>query len=133
MFLFSIWLPVTLFVLMHCKGLLQYAFEGGLRDIYFKGPRLQGYGFWNGLPLPDICAQLTHTATEVWTSNVSQCVALTDRYFTAFSIGTYGVVYILVLYHLLSSVHYMSMLHYQYRLFCEARDQSCTNSNKIKN
>lgn len=114
-----IWVIAGMFLLLNCWPVVQFLFEGPLRELYFKGPRFQGYGFWNGLPLSDICAQLTHTASEMWGNNVAQCVIITDRYFQAFFIGTYGIVYIIVLYNLLSSLQYMSMLHYQYHLLCQ--------------
>jgi hypothetical protein len=108
---------------MHCKWLVQLLCEEPLRELYFKGPRFQGYGFWNGLPLSDICAQLTHTASEMWVSNnIVQCTVITDRYFQAFFIGTYGIVYIIMLHNLLTSFQNMSMLHYQYRLFSQIQN-----------
>ena len=115
----TIWVLAGMFLLWHATPLVQFVFEGPLRELYFKGPRFQGYGFWNGLPLSDICAQLTHTASEMWGNNAAQCITITDRYFQAFYIGTYGIVYIILLYNLLNSLQYMSMLHYQYRLFCQ--------------
>lgn len=115
----AIWVIAGMFLLLNCWPAVQFLFEQPLRELYFKGPRFQGYGFWNGLPLSDICAQLTHTASEMWGNNAAQCVIITDRYFQAFFIGTYSIVYIIVVYNLLTSLQYMSMLQYQYQLFCK--------------
>jgi hypothetical protein len=128
----TVWVFAGIFLLLHCKWLVQFFVETPMKQLYFKGPRIQGYGFWNGLPLNDICAQITHTASEVWTLNVAQCIIITDRYFEAFYIGSYSVLYIFMLYNLLVSFQQMSMLHYQYRLFCQLQ-QTQTTPRNLKN
>lgn len=113
-------LLAIVFGFMHCQGWVRAWLEGPLRDLYFRGPRIQGYGFWNGLPVTDICAQLTHTSADVWGQNLAQCVVITDRYFEAFYIGCYTLLYMFLVYNLLSNLTQLSLMYYQYRLFCQA-------------
>lgn len=128
MFVFTAIISVVAVGFMHCQGWVRGVLDRPLRDLYFRGPRVQGYGFWNGLPLPDICAQLTHTPSEVWVTNAAQCITMTDRYFDAFYIGCTTLLYIWVLYSLCSHWSQLSLLDHQYRLFCKALLQQHNSS-----
>jgi hypothetical protein len=112
---------IFLFAFLYFTQVVRLA-EPGLRELYFKGPRFQGYGFWNGLPITDVCAQLTHTAVELWTNNLPQCITITNRYFDAFYVGVYSVAYLWLLINFLYSLQQMAMYRYQYKLFCQLHD-----------
>ena len=73
-----------------------------LRTLYFNGPSLHGYGFWNGAQSTDICASLTGTSSLFWLSQLGECDTLLDRHFHAFLITVQMGVYILFLYNLCS-------------------------------
>jgi len=104
--------------------MVRVVFEPPLKEIYFHGPRFNGWGFWNGLPLHDICAQITHTSHELWlNNNFSQCIALTDRYFEAFYVGVYTVVYVFLLYNVFTYYNQMSLLKYQFKLLARLQTQ----------
>jgi hypothetical protein len=120
-----------LFACLHFQQAVRYVLEPPLRELYFKGPRLHGYGFWNGLPNTDICSHLTNTAVEVWVFNIGQCTAITDRYFDAFYIGVYSLLYVILLYNLLFYLQQMSLYQYQYKLFCQLSNKKETEIKKI--
>ena len=108
---------VALLAFLHCPQVVRNVLEPALRELYFVGPRLKGYGFWNGLPQADICAQLTQTSADVWRGvAVSQCTTLTEQYFQAFYVGSYTSIYLLTLYYTLSTMQQMYLFSQQARL-----------------
>jgi hypothetical protein len=112
--------------LLHCPQVVRHALEPALRELYFVGPRLHGYGFWNGLQPADICAQLTQTPSDVWRGfSALQCSTLTEQYFQAFYVGAYSLLYVLILYYTLTTFQQMYLFNHQLRLF--------TNVKEIKN
>ena len=61
-----------------------------LRLLYLRGPAWSGWGFWEGRPPDDICADLTHVDARHWRDDLggpAACAALVDRKFSAFVIG----------------------------------------------
>lgn len=119
---------IAVFALLHCPQVMRHVAEPPLRELYFAGPRLKGYGFWNGLPAADICAQITQTSAEVWQKyNQPQCAILLEQNFQAFYVGAYGVLYIVALYYCLTFSQQVYFFHYQYRLL------STMTAPKIKN
>ena len=119
---------VAVLALLHCPQVVRNVLEPALRELYFVGPRLKGYGFWNGLPQADICAQLTQTSADVWTHAVGQCTTLTEQYFQAFYVGSYTSIYLLTLYCTLSTMQQMYFFSQQVRLMGLVSD-----AKKIKN
>lgn len=118
---------IVFFALLHFPQVVRYVVEPPLRELYFTGPRLKGYGFWNGLPPADMCAQITQTSSEVWQKyNSAQCMLLLDQYFQAFYVGAYAIIYVTIFYYCLSFGQQLYIFHYQYRLLT-------TMTAKIKN
>ena len=65
-----------------------------LRLLYLRGPAWSGWGFWEGRPPDDICAELTHVDARHWRDDLSgpaACDDLVDRKFQAFAIGIAAV------------------------------------------
>ena len=67
-----------------------------LRILYFNGPAWSGWGFWEGRPPDDICAELTHVDARHWRDDhpagPDACADLLDRKFSAFAIGVAAAV-----------------------------------------
>ena len=40
-----------------------------LGDLYLRGPSINGYGFWSGKNMEDICAELTNVNASFWQIN----------------------------------------------------------------
>ena len=56
--------------------------------MYFGGPAWNGWGFWEGRPPDDVCAELTHVDGAHWRHDGSEaCAELLERKFAAFVIG----------------------------------------------
>lgn len=79
-----------------------YLFVFPLREIYFKGPRLWGWGGWEGFASEDICAHLTQVTSSVWKSQHDHCTDLLERKFQAFLVSVFGISYFFLAYKLLS-------------------------------
>ncbi len=65
-----------------------------LRWLYLQGPALGGWGFWEGRPPGDICAELTHLPAEHFLNEpegAAQCGSLVERKFVAFCLGATAV------------------------------------------
>jgi len=69
-----------------------------LRTLYFHGPRFMGWGGWEGLPLEDICAQMTLVSASVWRYQLDHCEELVERKFQTFlvTVGAFAYGYVLV-------------------------------------
>lgn len=65
-----------------------------LRSLVLYGPRLQlnlgigrvDVGFWQGLPLKDICAQMTNSGSDIWAVNEAVCTEKIEASVTALEI-----------------------------------------------
>ena len=69
-----------------------------LKFVYLSGPSLAGFGFWNGVPYSQICAQLTRVETDHWKENAVACQSLVDRQVDAFVVSLLlGVVLAIVI------------------------------------
>jgi len=70
--------------------------------LYFGGPSLGGWGFWNGTLPEDICAALTQVRADHWTKDANQleCQRIIDKNFHAFVIAVHAVVYTYILWKL---------------------------------
>jgi hypothetical protein len=65
-----------------------------LKFLYFRGPSLDGYGFWESLPPEEICTRLTNVDAHFWVSSESAraaCDGLIERKFDAFMVGCLGI------------------------------------------
>lgn len=70
-----------------------------LRELYFHGPWINGWGFWAGKDVEEICAYLNPTTSQMhWIRNIDDCNELVQRHFNTFLIGVKFVVYIVFLY-----------------------------------
>ena len=72
-----------------------------LRLLYLYGPSINGVGFWEGLPIADICSRLTHVDATFWLQqpdNLTQCTELIDRKIYAMFTLIWVVGYVLLLY-----------------------------------
>lgn len=65
------------------RTILRLAVVEPLRYLYVHGPALGGWGFWEGRPQADACAELTAVPASFWASNVEPCSELLDRKFHA--------------------------------------------------
>lgn len=81
-----------------------------LQMLYFSGPALHGYGFWEGKAPADACAELTHTPSHFWVANSGECIALLNRHFDGFYVGFIVFLYCLALYTLLTHVWFRIMI-----------------------
>lgn len=52
-----------------------------LARLYLYGPSWGGWGFWNGLTLPVICAQKTNLLPEFWEHNSFECAQIVSKQF----------------------------------------------------
>ena len=85
--------------------LLSAALDWPLRYVYFHGPVLYGYGFWEGQSHSDICASITGIAASHWDANAIICKQRIERKFQAFAC----MFYILLLLHVTYSIVHFYM------------------------
>ena len=68
-----------------------------LANLYLEGPAV--LGFWGGVSMEDICAQLTSTNANFWTSsdaNTRECEAHVERHFNSWMVLTTTAAYFCV-------------------------------------
>lgn len=82
--------------------LYDWIFVLPLSKLYYHGPELHGYGFWNGAASEDICAMLTGTPSQFWAVNTQECGILVERHFCAFLTAAYFILYSFLIYRLFS-------------------------------
>lgn len=91
----------------------KYALYYPLQILYFHGPALGSYGFWNGKAKEDICAQLTLMPAKAWSQSTGmdmECEILLEKKFHSFYISILFSMYIFTVYNLLSYVWYRYFL-----------------------
>jgi len=87
---FAFFITVLINFQQWCTPLLKACFQfvvfNPLKIVYLQGPSVGGLGFWGGLPLLDICAQLTSVPSDFWVVNMGQCHEQIDKKVVAISI-----------------------------------------------
>jgi hypothetical protein len=74
--------------------------------LYLDGPR--AWGFWGGTPLADICAQLTNTRSQFWSTDdkaMSECSSIVQRHYWSYVV-------------LVSSIGYAAAIVWLSRCLC---------------
>lgn len=66
--------------------------RAALRELYFRGPAVNGVGFWKGVDESDACFQLTRAPTSTWRSPddgrpTPACLHLLEKDFQSFLYG----------------------------------------------
>ena len=83
------------------------AFVWPLRALYFRGPAILQWGFWQGTAPHDICAQLTSISASSWVADQAhkkECLSLLDKKFDTFLVGTSVAVYSWTLFSAISHI-----------------------------
>ncbi len=73
-----------------------YCVKYPINYMYLYGPGI--IGCWQGMPIEDICASLTHVNASFWSKNVSECLILIDNKAESFVIVLYLVMIIYTIY-----------------------------------
>lgn len=72
------------------KNELLWPLLAPLYVVYFYGPALGGYGFWEGKEWPSICGEITGIQTErYWGAVQEACEDVIWRKFVSFSVGCF--------------------------------------------
>ena len=91
------------------KNLPDVLFVRPLRLLYFGGPRVMGWGGWEGISYEDICAQLTLVPASTWYDSLRKapsgpCVELLERKFQTLLISVSFGFYALVVWKIISYI-----------------------------
>nr|QYA18853.1 hypothetical protein KOM_12_585 [Clandestinovirus] len=71
-------------VIIEYTDMLKMVITSPLRFVYLHGPSINGFGFWNGVPSSQICAQLTKVESDHWKQHSVPCDTLIERQIDAF-------------------------------------------------
>jgi hypothetical protein len=105
----QLWNNTTLASLVTTKALAQivqplyqYGIRWPLMYVYLYGPSFklgfgQTFGFWNGVPVHDICAQKTGASSDHWLNNIEECQQLIKNDLHGLEVLLCFVIYISVL------------------------------------
>lgn len=79
-----------------CVETSKYFVYYPLRTLYFNGPSIGNYGFWNGKYPHDICSQLTMIPSYTWSQKELQgeCNDLLEKNFNSFYVGVLFLGYV---------------------------------------
>ena len=99
-------MDVALQSLRSFKSIPDLLFVSPLRILYFHGPRVWGWGGWEGINTEDICAQLTLVPASVWKEQMANCGALLERKFSTFVVSVFGAAYFFAVYKVVSYVYF---------------------------
>ena len=88
------------------KLIPDFFFVSPLRILYFHGPRIWGWGGWEGINFEDICAQLTLVPASVWKDQTKNCAELLERKFSTFLVSVFGAAYFFTLYKIISYIYF---------------------------
>ena len=81
-----------------CCSLFNTVFVSPLYTLYFRGPTLNGFGFWGGAAPETICASLLPGShASFWAQHVDDCYVLLTQRFDAFQVAVHTCLYVFVL------------------------------------
>jgi hypothetical protein len=84
------------------QTLLNVLVVAPLNSLYFRGPQLNGYGFWGGATAETICAaMLPGSQASFWAVHADECHALLYQRFDSFCVAVQTVVYMLFMFKLI--------------------------------
>ena len=90
-------LPTTPRIVRLLSNCIWYCIGLPLKILYFNGPSIYGFGFWEGRSGEDICSQLTNVDSAFWKENPSVCVDILDKKFGSFALSLGILVYFILL------------------------------------
>lgn len=116
-------------------GLFYTAYKGlvvaPLRRLYYHGPAMGGYGFWNGREPSDICAAYFQTGT-FWTNNMQACVDGIEKNFEAFMVAVEVLVYFAILIWLFRTAANLFVARYLQPVRNAGSENGISNNQKAK-
>lgn len=77
---------------------------GPLVRLYLRGPAVNGWGFWGGRPVAEVCATASNVAVEFWERNPEVCAMLVERNVDGMVVAFETVVYYALLVKLACAV-----------------------------
>lgn len=76
-----------------------------LKELYFYGPWINGWGFWAGKENVEICAYLNPTTSQMhWIRNIDECNILVEKHFSTFLVGVKFCMYQYIIYWCLYNI-----------------------------
>lgn len=75
-----------------------------IRKLYLQGPRINGFGFWQGSPLSEICASITSIPVEHWNINNAECEAVINKKFDAIVVSLECILFMYIYMSVLRTV-----------------------------
>lgn len=76
-----------------------------ITHLYFHGPWLYGYGFWEGLPRKEICSRLSRVDSHFWDDVPTACDTLIERKIAAIMAVFWFALYFHITFMLFRAVH----------------------------
>jgi len=70
-----------------------------LACLYWKGPSIYGFGFWESRDPAEICSALTNVDAKFWLASDQSwhmCEQLLSKKYDAFVVGTFGSAFVLL-------------------------------------
>lgn len=115
-----------------CVECTKYVFYYPLQSLYFNGPNIGNFGFWNGKSYADICSQLTNVPAHTWETDVLkiECLELINKNFNSFYITILFILYIYIIYIL---INYYWYRYFYWKPFLEDIKFLVKKKKKIKN
>lgn len=74
--------------------------------IYRKGPRVNGFGFWEGKSNEEICSILTNTRNDIWLNNHNDCIEIINRNYDSFVISIYTLLIVFLFWKCITILFY---------------------------
>lgn len=89
-------------IINNIRGVL---FINPIRNLYFKGPWINGWGFWSGKTMEEICTYMNPSTSQMhWMKNTDDCIELVDKRFDSFMVSIYFGLYCFAIYKILQSI-----------------------------
>ena len=74
--------------------------------LYRKGPRMNGFGFWEGKSDAEMCSILTNTMNDIWLNNPSDCIEIINRNYGSFVISIYTLLLVFLFWKCITMFFY---------------------------
>lgn len=87
------------------KVVMDVLFNNPMRNLYFKGPWMNGWGFWSGKPSDEICSIINPYTNQIhWMKNSDECLYIIEKRYESFMIVVHFGCYVLFVYKLIQAL-----------------------------
>lgn len=89
-------------IVFYVKSVL---FVNPIRNLYFRGPWVNGWGFWSGKTIDEICTYINPSTNQLhWLKNNMECLEIVEKRFDSFMVIVNFTLYLFAIYKIIEVI-----------------------------